>query len=199
MAGGKVRLKKGDFVWLFLERARKVGIELGERGDGPMGLGGRRREWARIGVDDLMLVVGEMMVPHVSVFFSDIEVGSRDMCNRLTTVSTAPRLPHSHPQQIRRLQRNPLPILLGTDCSNARTPHPSGRWLSAAATTRARKRPPDRRPAQRPSRLNPRRRAGRNRPRPHFAQSGGSSVVREEQTHLSHERVGGFRPSEGLF
>ena len=66
MAGGKVRLKKGDFVWLFLERARKVGIELGERGDGPMGLGGRRREWARIGVDDLMLVVGEMMVPHVS-------------------------------------------------------------------------------------------------------------------------------------
>ena len=69
MAGGKVRLKKGDFVWLFLERARKVGIELGERGDGPMGLGGRRREWARIGVDDLMLVVGEMMVPHVSVFF----------------------------------------------------------------------------------------------------------------------------------
>jgi len=67
MAGGKVRLKKGDFVWLFLERARKVGIELGERGDGPMGLGGRRREWARIGVDDLMLVVGEIMVPHVSV------------------------------------------------------------------------------------------------------------------------------------
>lgn len=67
MAGGRVRLKKGDFVWLFLERARKVGIELGERGDGPMGLGGRRREWARIGVDDLMLVVGEMMVPHVSV------------------------------------------------------------------------------------------------------------------------------------
>ena len=68
MAGGKVRLKKGDFVWLFLERARKVGIELGERGDGPMGLGGRRREWARIGVDDLMLVVGEMMVPYVSIF-----------------------------------------------------------------------------------------------------------------------------------
>lgn len=67
MAGGKVRLKKGDFVWLFLERARKVGIELGERGDGPMGLGGRRREWARIGVDDLMVVVGEMMVPHVSL------------------------------------------------------------------------------------------------------------------------------------
>jgi len=70
LAGGKVRLKKGDFLWLFLERARKIGIELGERGEGPAGVGGRRREWARIGVDDLMVVVGEMMVPHVSVFSS---------------------------------------------------------------------------------------------------------------------------------
>lgn len=191
MAGGKVRLKKGDFVWLFLERARKVGIELGERGDGPMGLGGRRREWARIGVDDLMLVVGEMMVPHVSVSFFGVEANSRNMCNELTTVSTASRLPHSHPQQIRRLQRCPLPILLGADCSNAYTPHPSSRWLSAT-TTGARKRSPDRRPAQRPTRRNPRRRLGRIRPRSDFAQSGGPSVVREEQTHLPHERVGGL-------
>jgi protein FAM50 len=67
LSGGKVRLKKGDFLWLFLERARKIGIELGEVGEGPAGVGGRRREWARIGVDDLMVVVGEMMVPHVSV------------------------------------------------------------------------------------------------------------------------------------
>jgi protein FAM50 len=112
MAGGKVRLKKGDFVWLFLERARKVGIELGERGDGPMGLGGRRREWARIGVDDLMLVVGEMMIPHVSVYSFCVEASPRNICNELTTESTAPRLPHSHPQQIRRLQRRSLPLLL---------------------------------------------------------------------------------------
>jgi len=70
LAGGKVRLKKGDFLWLFLERARKIGIELGERGEGPAGVGGRRREWARIGVDDLMVVVGEMMVPHVSCLSS---------------------------------------------------------------------------------------------------------------------------------
>ena len=81
MAGGKVRLKKGDFVWLFLDRARKVGIELGERGDGPMGLGGRRREWARIGVDDLMLVVGEMMIPHVSVYCFGLKArASPDLC-----------------------------------------------------------------------------------------------------------------------
>ena len=168
MAGGKVRLKKGDFVWLFLERARKVGIELGERGDGPMGLGGRRREWARIGVDDLMLVVGEMMVPHVSVLFFGIEANRRNVRNELTTVSTASRLPHSHPQQIRRLQRYPLPILLGADCSNACTPHSGSRWLSAT-TTGARKRSPDHRPAQRPTRRNSRRRLGRLRSRPDFA------------------------------
>lgn len=80
MAGGKVRLKKGDFVWLFLERARKVGIELGEQGEGPMGLGGRRREWARIGVDDLMVVVGEMMVPHVSLNMASMQ-RSESICN----------------------------------------------------------------------------------------------------------------------
>lgn len=66
LSGGKVRLKKGDFVWLFLERARKIGIELSEVGEGPGGVGARRREWARIGVDDLTLVVGDMMIPHVS-------------------------------------------------------------------------------------------------------------------------------------
>ncbi|KAM0717248.1 hypothetical protein Q7P37_007100 [Cladosporium fusiforme] len=64
VSGGKVRLKKGDFVWLFLERARKIGVELAETGEGPAGVGGRRREWARIGVDDLMVVVGDMMIPH---------------------------------------------------------------------------------------------------------------------------------------
>lgn len=80
MSGGRVRLKKGDFVWLFLERARKVGIELGERGLGPVGLGGRRREWARIGVDDLMCVVGEMVVPHVSFGLgASMLAGSRDI------------------------------------------------------------------------------------------------------------------------
>ena len=163
-----------------------------------MGLGGRRREWARIGVDDLMLVVGEMMIPHVSIYCSGVEARSRYICNELTTVSTASRLPHSHPQQIRRLQRRPLPILLGTNSSDTCTPHPSSRWLSAT-TARARRWSPDRRPAQRATRHNPRRRLGRIRPRPDSAQSGGPSVVREEQTHLPHERVGRFRPSEGLF
>lgn len=56
--GGICRVKKGDFVWLFLERARKVGAE-GSSSDRI------RREWARVGVDDLMFVRGDIIIPHV--------------------------------------------------------------------------------------------------------------------------------------
>ena len=63
--GGACRMKKGDFVWLFLDRARKVGAESAGR-DGPGGSGAGRKDWARIGVDDLMLVRGDIVVPHVS-------------------------------------------------------------------------------------------------------------------------------------
>jgi protein FAM50 len=59
--GGVCRMKKGDYVWLFLERARKVGAA-GGGGDR-----GSRKDWARIGVDDLMIVRGDLIVPHVSV------------------------------------------------------------------------------------------------------------------------------------
>lgn len=58
--GGVCRVKKGDHVWLFLDRARKVGAEIGVGGDKG------RREWARISVDDLMMVRGEMIIPSVS-------------------------------------------------------------------------------------------------------------------------------------
>ena len=59
--GGRCRVKKGDHVWLFLDRARKVGAETGAGGGDKS-----RREWARVGVDDLMLVKGEIIIPHVS-------------------------------------------------------------------------------------------------------------------------------------
>lgn len=70
--GGAVKVKKGDHIWLFLERCRKVGAQLGVSGRGGGG-GGRsaknkndsRREWARVGVDDLMCVRGEVIIPHV--------------------------------------------------------------------------------------------------------------------------------------
>jgi protein FAM50 len=58
--GGICRMKKGDYVWLFLERARKVGAA------GGGGERGSRKDWARIGVDDLMIVRGDLIVPHVS-------------------------------------------------------------------------------------------------------------------------------------
>ncbi|KAI1090247.1 XAP5-domain-containing protein [Rostrohypoxylon terebratum] len=57
--GGAVRVKKGDFVWVFLDKSRKVGAELGvgEKTNA-------RREWARVGVDDLMMVRGNIIIPH---------------------------------------------------------------------------------------------------------------------------------------
>lgn len=68
--GGTVRVRKGDFVWLFLDKSRKVGAELGIGGDKNANV---RREWAHVGVDDLMLVRGTMIIPHVSstVLFCD--------------------------------------------------------------------------------------------------------------------------------
>lgn len=58
--GGTVRVKKGDFVWVFLDRSRKVGAELGVRDKR-----NTRRGWARVGVDDLMLVRDTVIIPHV--------------------------------------------------------------------------------------------------------------------------------------
>jgi hypothetical protein len=117
---------------------------------------------------------------------------------KLTISPTAPRLPHADPQQMRRLQRRSLPILLRTHSRNARTPDPSRRRHLARTTTR-RLRPSDRRPTQRPTRSDPRLGAGRLRPRPESSESCRSEVVREKQAHLPDERVGGLRSSEGLF
>ncbi|KAI9163880.1 Protein FAM50 [Paramyrothecium foliicola] len=62
--GGTVRLKKGDFVWIFLDKSRKVGAELGV-GEKTNAL----RAWARVGVDDLMLVRGTLIIPHHYEFY----------------------------------------------------------------------------------------------------------------------------------
>ncbi|KAK3318067.1 XAP5, circadian clock regulator-domain-containing protein [Apodospora peruviana] len=64
--GGIVRVKKGDFVWVFLDKSRKVGAELGVGGDK---LANARRAWARVGVDDLMLVRGSIIIPHHYEFY----------------------------------------------------------------------------------------------------------------------------------
>jgi protein FAM50 len=59
--GGVCKVKKGDYIWIFLDRSRKVGAELGvgEKANS-------NRAWAKIGVDDLMLVRGGLIIPHVS-------------------------------------------------------------------------------------------------------------------------------------
>lgn len=67
--GGMVRVKKGDHAWLFLDKSRKVGAE---RGVGQDKILNARRAWARVSVDDLLLVRGSIIIPHVSttLFFS---------------------------------------------------------------------------------------------------------------------------------
>ncbi|KAF2018788.1 XAP5-domain-containing protein [Aaosphaeria arxii CBS 175.79] len=61
--GGRCRVKKGDHIWLFLDKARKVGAELGVGGDKS------RRDWARVSVDDLMLVRDQVILPHHYEFY----------------------------------------------------------------------------------------------------------------------------------
>ncbi|KAI9847058.1 MAG: hypothetical protein M1837_003176 [Sclerophora amabilis] len=65
--GGVCKVKKGDHVWLFLDKARKVGAERGVGGAGERAHS--RREWARVGVDDLLLVRGEIIIPHHYDFY----------------------------------------------------------------------------------------------------------------------------------
>jgi protein FAM50 len=93
--GGVCRVKKGDFVWLFLERARKVGAGL-------TGLGEHtRKDWARISVDDLMVVKGDVIIPHVSLkrVHSTLRLMSATcpkLENMLIVIITALRLPLLH-------------------------------------------------------------------------------------------------------
>jgi hypothetical protein len=102
--GGVCKVKKGDYIWVFLDRSRKVGAELGvgEKGNS-------RREWARVGVDDLMLVRGSIIVPHVSCIRSMFEI--------FLICPTALRLlllhHKSHP---RTQQSHPLRLQLRTSC-----------------------------------------------------------------------------------
>lgn len=71
LPGGLVKVKKGEHIWLFLERCRKLGAQIGVSSDGSVEGGGSKqrvdgkKSWARIGVDDLMLVRGEIVIPHV--------------------------------------------------------------------------------------------------------------------------------------
>lgn len=71
LPGGIVKVKKGEHIWLFLERCRKLGAEIGVSSEGSVEGGGSKqrvegkKSWARIGVDDLMLIRGDIIIPHV--------------------------------------------------------------------------------------------------------------------------------------
>ncbi|KAK5996939.1 Protein FAM50A [Cladobotryum mycophilum] len=93
--GGMVRMKKGDFVWVFLDKSRKVGAELGV-GEQANAL----RAWARVGVDDLMLVRGTVIVPHhYDFYYFIINKSLAPGGNRLFDYSAeAPTRPDSIPE-----------------------------------------------------------------------------------------------------
>lgn len=75
LPGGMVKVKKGEHIWLFLERCRKVGAAMGVNSEGSVEGGGTRppsvgkKSWARIGVDDLMLVKRDIIIPHHYEFY----------------------------------------------------------------------------------------------------------------------------------
>lgn len=56
--GGTVRVTKGDYVWFFLDKARRIGAEKFKEGG--------KRSWARISIDELMVVRGDLILPPVS-------------------------------------------------------------------------------------------------------------------------------------
>lgn len=76
LPGGTVKVKKGEQIWLFLERCRKLGAEIGVSSEGSVEGGGikqrveGKKSWARIGVDDLMLIRGDVIIPHVCLLTS---------------------------------------------------------------------------------------------------------------------------------
>lgn len=100
--GGMCRMKKGDHIWLFLERARKVGADKADKS---------RRDWARISVDDLMLVKGDIIIPQVSEF-----PGAEN--RTLLTFFTARGLLPLHCQPHSRISRPLVRILLRTYICN---------------------------------------------------------------------------------
>lgn len=75
LPGGMVKVKKGEHIWLFLERCRKVGAAMGVSSEGSVEGGGTKqpsvgkKSWARIGVDDLILVRGDIIIPHHYEFY----------------------------------------------------------------------------------------------------------------------------------
>ncbi|KAI9781652.1 MAG: hypothetical protein M1839_005869 [Geoglossum umbratile] len=105
--GGVCKVKKGDHTWLFLDKARKLGAELGVGGAGERA--SSRREWARVGVDDLMMVRGEIIIPHHYEFYYFIVNKTKGPSGHLlfdfSTQSTATTIPKTSPDSYNPLSK----------------------------------------------------------------------------------------------
>ena len=67
-------VKKGEAVWLFLERARRMS---------------ERCEWFSVSVDDLLIVRGELIIPHV--FLPPLPLLSQTLTWNSTVLSSIAR------------------------------------------------------------------------------------------------------------
>lgn len=174
--GGIVRVKKGDFVWVFLDKSRKVGAErgVGEKSNA-------RRAWARVGVDDLMMVRGTIIIPHVS-FYPTLSAILSMVC--LTSTRPALRLlllPHQQEPRPRR----PAHLQLHLRAPDGAADAPRDDRFRAARDRRGQ----SRRRAGATGRGDPRRRQGR----PELYKGGGPEVVYAEQAHLPGQHVARVR------
>lgn len=119
-------MKKGEAIWVFLERARKVGADMAAKGDNS------KRDWARISVDDLMCVRGDIIVPHVRTLalfrvYTELLTDYVDVYSTTTsTTSSSTRPQHTTTlasSRIPRILRRPLPRIF---CLQAEHRTPKG-------------------------------------------------------------------------
>lgn len=103
--GGTCRVLKGDYVWKFLDSSRKVGADVGAGmpmvSDGEKGRSEAkaRKEWAKIGVDDLMLVRGEIIIPpHYDFYYFIVNKSKGPKNTTLFDYSTDPPAEAPNPE-----------------------------------------------------------------------------------------------------
>ena len=119
--GGACKVKKGDPIWLFLDRSRKVGAELGISGSEKAK---SRNEWARVGVDDLMLVRGEIIIPHHYEFYFFIL--NKSLGSRSTPLFDYSATAVQHPDR----STSSSPAAVSESCNALAHPDVKAKWVN---------------------------------------------------------------------